>query len=173
MTEHIKQVLQGQFEAALSMLRARIEYCPDEQWDDLVGEGTVRQDAYHVLFWLDYYLSPAETNVEPTIYSQKGGDEFQPGICEGLSRQETLEYIEYCHTKLVRIIAAETEVTLTGNSGFPSIFRRKPLSRMELHIYNIRHVEHHAAKIGLHLRRTHESSSELSTALRWVGTGWS
>jgi hypothetical protein len=53
MIDYVKQVLIGQFEAALCMLNQCIEACPEEHWDDKIGNATFRGVTYHMLFFLD------------------------------------------------------------------------------------------------------------------------
>jgi len=171
MTEHLKQVLRNQFEASLAMLKNRMEVCPPEQWEGLVTRGTFRQHVYHVLFWADYYLTPHEDQFVPSPFNERGGDELQPGACDGLEQADAIQYLALCHDKVLTVIAAETQASLEGGSGFPSIFVRYPLSRAELHLYNIRHIQHHTAQMSLFLRKVaDERGTELE--LPWIGTGW-
>jgi hypothetical protein len=39
-------------------------------------------------------------------------------------------------------------------------------SRAELHVYNIRHIHHHAAQLSLRLRL------DTGRGVDWVGSGW-
>jgi len=171
MIELVKQTLLGQYEAALAMTKLRIEACPDEHWETKVGEGTIKQDAYHLLFWANYYLTEHESKFVPNEFNERGGDEFQPVISEGLSKADTLAFIEKTHENIITSLERETEGTLHGDSGFPSVFRRRPLSRLELHIYNIRHIQHHMAQMSLALRKLSDANG-LGLKLPWVGTGW-
>src|SRR5204862_57748 len=100
-----------------------------------------------------------------------GGDELRPVISDGLDKPDTLEFLDHCHQKMLAVIGAETQASLEGGSGFPSIFKRYPLSRAELHLYNIRHLQHHTAQLSLHLRRLADSSGA-ALELPWIGTGW-
>lgn len=171
MTEHYKQIVRNQYEAALSMLKQRIQTCPEQHWEDNVGQGTFRQDAYHVLFWADYYLTPHEDQFVLSPFNERGGDELRPVISDGLEKADTLDYLLHCHDKVLQVVAAETLESLEGGSGFPSIFKRYPLSRAELHLYNIRHLQHHTAQLSLHLRRLADESGT-PPELPWIGTGW-
>src|SRR5438105_7891686 len=121
MTEHFKRIVLRQYEAALSMLKQRIEVCPAEQWEGIVGRGMFRQHAYHTLFWTDYYLTTHEDQFALSSFNERGGDEREPGSCDGLEKPDALEYVEHCHTKILTIIPAETQTYLEGDSGFPSI----------------------------------------------------
>lgn len=170
MIELIKQTFIGQYEATLAMLKLRVEACPDEYWETKVGEGMIRQDAYHVLFWTNYYLLENESAYIPSEYNLRGGDEREPVMCQGLTRTDTLAFIEHTHNNIIVSLGKETEATLQS-AAFPSIFRRKPFTRLELHIYNIRHLQHHTAQMSLALRKLSDANG-LGLKLPWVGTGW-
>jgi hypothetical protein len=60
------------------------------------------------------------------------------------------------------VIAAETAETLTAGCGF----QRRPISRAELHVYNLRHIQHHAAQLSLRLRL------DAQQEIPWIGSGW-
>jgi hypothetical protein len=167
----LSEVLLGQYEAALKMLRQSVTICPDTHWQTKVGHGTIRQDAYHALFWCSYYLTRHETEYIPSDFHRRGGNELGPTISEGLEQQDTLAFIEDTHTRVVQTLAEETESTLSGESGFPSIFVRRPITRCELHVYNIRHLQHHVAQINLTLRRISDTEG-LDLKMPWVGPGW-
>ncbi len=171
MIDYLKAIYIGQFEAALAMMKQRIEACPPEYFDAPIGDATFRQMAYHALFWLDYYLSVHEDEFVVSDFVLHGGDERRPILSDGLPKEETLSYINYCHTKILTTIDAETEESLQDGSGFPSIFVRTKLTRGELHLYNLRHIQHHTAQLSTLLRRISDENN-LSLKLPWVGTGW-
>ncbi|MBS1903945.1 MAG: DinB family protein [Bacteroidetes bacterium] len=153
------------------MLKHSLAACPAQHWDAKVGHSTIRQDAYHALFWCSYYLTRHEDQYQPSEYHKRGGNELEPVISTGLEKEDTLRFIEDTHDRIVRTIADETEGSMSGDCGFPSIFRNSPLSRLELHVYNIRHLQHHVGQINITLR--HISDAEgLDLKLPWVGPGW-
>jgi hypothetical protein len=78
-------------------------------------------------------------------------------------RDETLAYLAACRQKLLETIGSETPESLQGASGFS----RLPFSRGELHLYNIRHVQHHTGQLSAYLRRIVEDGERW-----WVKTGW-
>mgnify|MGYP006940534581 FL=1 len=59
-----------------------------------------------------------------------------------------MDYLEFCMNKADRVTSAETVESLEEFSGF----ERRLFSRGELHIDNIRHIQHHAAQLGLRLQ---------------------
>jgi hypothetical protein len=165
--DYMRQILIGQFEASLAMLNACIAACPEEHWEGKIANGTFRWVAYHTLFFVDLYLSPSEEAFELRELHQRGGDEREPVASAGLSKEETLAYVALCRQKVLDILGGETRDSLEGPSGFSW----RKFSRGELHIYNIRHVQHHAGQLSAFLRRVDESCRDRG-ALPWVATGW-
>jgi hypothetical protein len=77
-------------------------------------------------------------------------------------RQAVKEYLNHCRDKAADVIAAET----TGSLEAPCGFARRNISRAELHVYNLRHVQHHAAQLGLRLRLDYGDN------IPWIDSGW-
>ena len=59
-----------------------------------------------------------------------------------------LSYLQNVRRKAQDTIARESAEVLAGPSGF----NWRKCSRAELHVYNIRHIQHHAAQLSLRLR---------------------
>jgi hypothetical protein len=75
--------------------------------------------------------------------------------------------VEICRRKLVETLAAETPESLAAPSGFS----RLSFSRGELHLYNLRHIQHHTGALSAYLRRV-DASLKDSKAVDWVRKGW-
>ena len=71
-------------------------------------------------------------------------------------------YGTFCREKASATIGEETEQTLCAEARFP----RRNCSRAELHVYNIRHIQHHAAQLTLRLRL------DTDVDVPWIGSGW-
>jgi uncharacterized damage-inducible protein DinB len=168
MIDYLKQILIGQFEASLAMMKLCVEACPAEHWDGKIANSTFRQVAYHTLFCTDMYLSANEEAFSLRDLHARGGDERGEVASPGLSQEETLSYVIICREKMLESLAAETPASLAGSSGFSW---RKDVSRGELHIYNIRHIQHHTGQLSAYLRRV-KAAGEQPRALPWVATGW-
>lgn len=169
MFEYFKTILTSQYEAALCMMDHCIRACPDAQWEGKVANRTFRWVAYHTLFWTDMYLSPGDEDafILRDIH-QLGGDERDDDADNpGLDKNETLNYVAICRQKMIESVSAETAETLQGPSGFVG----RPKTRGELHIYNIRHVQHHTGQLSAYLRRVDPASSSFRS-LPWIGSGW-
>jgi uncharacterized damage-inducible protein DinB len=167
MIDYIKRILADQFEAALCMLNQCIEACPPEHWEGKIANDTFRQVAYHTLFFVDFYLSPGEEAFRLRELHQRGGDERNPYPSVGLTKEETLAYVAVCRQKLTETLAGETRASLEGKSGFSY----RLVSRGELHLYNLRHVQHHTGQLSAYVRRLGGTFSD-PKVMPWVGTGW-
>src|ERR1700730_17947688 len=116
--DFVKQILTGQFEAALAMMKQCVEACPLELWEGKIANDTFRQVAYHVLFFVDLYLTPNEESFSLRDIHHRGGDERSPTPSAGLTKCETLAYLLTCRQKMIEMLAAETQDSLEGPSGF-------------------------------------------------------
>jgi hypothetical protein len=124
--------------------------------------------AYHALFFVDLYLSPSEELFELRDLNERDGDErTSTAASVGLSKDETLAYVAICRQKALETLARETRESLEGPSGFS--YRK--CTRGELHLYNIRHIQHHTEQLSAYLRRVDPELKD-PKALRWVGSGW-
>lgn len=171
MTDDIKPILAAQFEAALCMLRDCIERCPPEHWDGLIAKYPFWQVAYHTLCFVDFYLAPGDEAWEPRTgeggFHPKGRadlDDEYPS--RRFTRAELLAYLALCRAKLHEVLgeapsAGRARESLEAPSGFP----RLPFSRAELHLYNMRHIQHHTGQLGAYLRRAGVDTD-------WVKAGW-
>src|SRR3954466_4395908 len=132
MTDQFKQILTGQFEAALCMLNQCVAACRAEHWEGKIASGTFRWVTYHTLFFTDLYLSPGEQAFTLRDLHARGGDEREPIATAGLSKDESLAYLAICRQKMLDTFASETTESLAAPSGFSWL----PFSRAETHLYN-------------------------------------
>ena len=169
MLDLIRQTYRRQYGAALAMLADCITRCEPAGWEAPVGSIPFWHVAYHALFYADLYLSPRENEFERRPFHQENSQFFgrlpfpphTPVTLERIyDRQTLLAYVPHCLAKLDLSLASETEATLAGESGFPSL----PIPRGELHIYNIRHIQHHTGQLSATLVR------EQGAGAGWVGT---
>lgn len=171
--------LLSQFLAALAQLRAAVERCPDDLWNTPLAGLTFDQAAFHALFFADYYLAPtaplataadaAAFRAQP-FHAQHAADFADYEELEDRPQRNTysraflLAYADHCAAKARAVIAAETDASLAAPCPFPNLERA---SRAELHIYNTRHLQHHAAQLTLHLRQL----APPNTAPDWTKRG--
>jgi uncharacterized damage-inducible protein DinB len=167
MIDYMRTMFTGQYEAALAMLSQCIAACPPQHWEGKIANDTFRQVVYHTLFFTDFYLSASEQAFELRELHQRGGDERGPQASLGLDKSDALTYVAIIRQKIVDSLAAETPESLQGPAGFA----RRKHSRGELHVYNIRHMQHHIGQLSAYLRRVDPQLSD-PKALKWIGSGW-
>jgi len=169
MIDLYRHALVSQFDASLSMLEECLRACPDPHWDQKIAHYTFWQVAYHALCFVDVYLSPDDASWQPRRDPAAPGGGLHPAGRAELDEEfpsrrfekaELIGYIGICRDKLRAALAAETEPTLQGPSGFPHL----KFSRAELHLYNLRHAQHHTGQLTASLRRA-------GVQTRWVKAG--
>jgi hypothetical protein len=169
MLNTLKGMLAHQFDAAFCTLNACIDRCPETGWNSPVGNLAFCQVAFHTLFFADLYLGQ---NLESFRRQQfhRDNEDFSRDYEELQDRKQVLlydrrsikTYLEHCRTKASAVIAVEAADTLSARTGF----ERRDFSRAELHVYNIRHIQHHAAQLSLRLRL------DAKQDIPWFGSGW-
>jgi hypothetical protein len=162
MIDFLRSTIRQQFHAAIDMLANAIEDCPDPVWS---GDGphAFWYLAFHVLFFLDLYLC------------EEGESQFHPPAPFGLTeledqvvpperaygKDELLGYLEHCRKKLDAVMEGMTEAWAVN----PCPFAYRDMSNAELLLYNMRHVQHHAAQLNMLLRQRTDSAPD------WVSKG--
>ena len=147
----ITKVLVSQYKAGLQMLRQVIEKVPAEQWNSTEYNNPNWQLAYHALWGVKFYLGAAPESYIPWENAIEGAESLggdqewenpEVGtVVEGVhTKDELLLFIDELEEGLPKAIDA---LPLHNNSGFEWY----PYSRLELHINNIRHLQHHTAQI--------------------------
>jgi uncharacterized damage-inducible protein DinB len=155
-----KTTLWRQFGAAIDMLDNAMLACPDSIWSDSSSHPEFWHVAYHTLFWLDFYLSDSPEGFTPPPPFKL--EELDPAgrMPERVyTRKELGAYLEHGRAKCRARIESLTEETALRRFKFGSI----DFSIAELLLYNMRHVQHHAAQLNLVLRQ------RVGSAPRWVG----
>jgi hypothetical protein len=164
-----QKLINGQYEAALCMLNRCIDQCPESDWDAPVVNLKFCQVAFHVLFFTDFYLESTEDAIRDQAFHRANLDAFRDYEELEDRKQQLLyeraflkDYVQHCRTKSGRVVASESEQSLTTRCGFS----RRDCSRAELHVLNIRHIQHHTAQLSLKLKLDANKGAE------WVGSGW-
>lgn len=162
MIEPVKAALTAQFEAALWMLKDCLAKCPDEHWDGKIAHYPFWNVAYHVLCFADLYLSPREQEWKPRAIHPTGMKELSEEFpSRRFERAELLEYVDFCRAKALEQFRGETAESLAGGSGFDWY----KVNRLEMHLINLRHIQHHTGQLSAFLRR-------LTIDAKWCGSGW-
>ncbi len=143
-----------QFGAAIDMLDNALRACPDDLWHEPLWETEAERPeyahywylVYHTLFWLDFYLSGGvESFTPPAPFTR---DELDPaGLLpeRPFSKDELQAYLEHCRKKCRATIEALTDETAQR----PCRFGWGEVTFGGLLLYNMRHVQEHAAQLSL------------------------
>lgn len=143
----VKEIVWQQFGAAIDMLDNALVACPEQLWSDRSQQPEFWYVTYHTLFWLDLYLSGSlEGFTPPAPFTL---DELDPaGVLpeRPYTKNELRSYLNYCRRKCQTTIEALTDekagqrIGISGVAGGPFL---------ELLLYNMRHVQEHAAQLSL------------------------
>ena len=159
--------LWSQFGAALDMLENALLACPDELWRVRLSSDRSQPPefsefwyvAYHTLFWLDLYLSGSVEGFAPPAPFTL--DELDPaGLLpeRPYSKNELQTYLNHGREKCRAAIEALTDDKARHRCGFSW----GEVSFAELLLYNMRHVQEHAAQLNLIL------GQKIGSAPGWV-----
>jgi len=171
MIDTLKELLAHQYEATLCTLHFCVARCPDELWNARVAKWQFCQAAFHTVFFADYYLQPSEDvdafKRQPfhlehkDVFRDYEELEDRPQVLT-YEKAFVLEYTQSVRRKAQETIAREDADALAGPSGFSW----RKCSRAELHVYNMRHIQHHAAQLSLRLRL------DSHVDIPWVSHAW-
>ena len=152
-----RDVLWGQFGAAIDMLENAIRACPDEVWRDRHRRPEFWHLAYHTLFFLDLYLGAAAKGFAPpppfTLSELDPSGRLPDRVYE---KDELLAYLEHGRIKARDRIAALTAASALLHCDYGWV---QP-TVLESLFYNMRHVQHHAAQLNLLLRQATSSAPD-------------
>lgn len=159
----VTKAIVSQYLASLAMLRQAIELCPDDVWVASKWRNRYWHIAYHTLFYSHLYVCASEAVFTPWQKHRPScrrlGVSSQNGeLPEPYSKADLLEYHEICCKQIETLVPA---LPLDEPSGFDWV----PFSRFELHLYNIRHIQHHAGQLVERLR------TECDIGVPWVRMG--
>jgi hypothetical protein len=165
-----------QFGAAIEMLEHAVTACPTPLWTRCLwrvpsSSGYPPRFAefwyvsYHTLVWLDLYVAgvPEQEFAPPAPFPQGEIDSIETLPERPYTKEELLAYLaslrQTCHTRL----AALTDEEARRSVEYPWI-RAEPITYLELQLYNMRHVQEHAAQLSLFLGQHAVPDAEY----RWV-----
>jgi len=114
--------------------------------------------AYHALYFTDLYLSSNEQGFRPPPFHREDSNWLgvnlsapQKSVVASppYDKETLVAYLDACQSKARQAMESESDATLAGPSGFPWL----GFSRLEAHLYNIRHVQHHTGQLSASLQR--------------------
>jgi hypothetical protein len=158
-----KTALWRQFGAAIDMLDRAVVACPPSLWTQRLWRdppppplppqfGEFWYVAFHALVWLDLYLGggPEEDFAPPAPFAHGELDSIEALPAQPYTREEVRAYLvslrQTCHATLVGLTddQAHRPVAYPWLAG-------QPINFLELQLYNLRHVQEHAAQLSLFL----------------------
>lgn len=157
------EVVASQIRASLQMLRSTIESCPDALWQRDSEHNAYWVLAYHTVYFAHLYLSPTKKAFVPFERPVEGKSGFgwsdlgdwsklTPG--DIYAKEDVLAYCDHVHRVVPELVAS-------APFDAPSGFHWLPFSKGEAHLYNLRHIQHHAGQLADRLRQIAD-----------VGTKW-
>jgi hypothetical protein len=166
MINQLKQTLWNQFGASIDMLHNAVELCPEEL---MHSNKRIFYTIYHTIFFLDYYSTIPPRNVSPLLpYTLKAEHEIPEEALDDIvpdrlySKAELIQYLLACRERCRKMIDGLTEESLQARFVEEPDWGPKDYPVLEIFLYNMRHVQHHAAQLNLYLRQ------HLNTAPGWV-----
>jgi len=163
-----RSVIVSQIRAALTMLRAAIEACPDSLWNRGSDDNRFWVLAYHALFFAHLYLFPSEKAFEPWPVRIEGRPEMGRDHLGDWTklRPEDLyaksDVLAYCTH--VEGLVADRVASTPFDQPVDFSWIRPPCTQLELHLYNLRHIQHHAGQLSERLRQA------TGSGIDWVKT---
>ena len=152
----LNQDIWNQFGGSIDMLENALRHCPDECWNT---DTKFWYNAYHCLFFLDYYLTLEPENFAPP--APFTFSEFEDVLPDRVyTRKELLDYVAFNREKCREFIAGLTDDR--WNDRWINVSGTMNYSILEILLYNMRHVQHHVAQLNLLLRQ------EIDDAPQWV-----
>jgi hypothetical protein len=159
----IRHSIARQYRASLAMLGQAVEVCPESLWLSPDYPNRYWHIAFHTVFYAHFYLHPSEAEFRPWAKCIKDSQFLGPRPWAPhetplrptpYTKAEVLEYHALCCAEM------ETRVPSLDLAA-PSGFYWLPFNKLELQLYNIRHVQHHTGQLADRLR-----------AAAGIGLGW-
>ena len=163
----MKHILQSQYHASLDMLRGAITQCDDTLWHSTDYHHPFWRVAYHTLFFADLYLAESLERYTPwakhvdeleSLGPMVHKDGKMPKAGPPYSMEDVEEYFRLVSAKVDPSVEA---LDFEAGSGFFWL----DFSKLEVQLYNIRHIQHHTGQLIERIRQN------LNLPVRWVIKG--
>jgi len=152
-----------QFGAAIDMLDNALMACPASLWTQRLWRahppsefppqfGEFWYVAFHALVWLDLYLSgvPKEEFAPPAPFTQGELDSVEALPERPYTKEELRPYLAFTRQKCNTTLGALTDEQARRPVEYPWS-AGQPITYLELHLYNLRHIQEHTAQLRLFL----------------------
>ena len=144
----LENVIRSQYHATLSMMQQAVEKYPPALWNRSEDKNRTWQVAYHALFYTQLYLQPTLDDFVPWPGHIADAENMDPELLAGeaeteapYTQEDILDYITFCRGRVDDIVPL---LDLEGGSGFHWL----PMSKIELQIYSIRHLQTHIGELA-------------------------
>lgn len=176
MISFFNQTIWRHFGGSLTMLGEVIKTCPAAAWGE---DRKIFYMNYHVLIFLDYYLSDPVRSFQPLLPFRlmPAGDLPEGAIddvipADDFTQEQMLLYLQQITANAKPLILARTEEQWEENWIQPAEIHLHGLcpslvehySRLDILYYNFRHVQHHIGQLNLLMRQRY------GVAADWVAT---
>jgi hypothetical protein len=140
----------SQYLAALAMLEQVVTRCPPELWEDGEEDSRFWHIAYHSLFFTHLYLQESKAAFKPwskhrheyeALGMVRWPSPHKPEIGEPYTQAEVLEFLASCRDLVFHQLPAT-------DFAAPSGFDWLPFDKVELQVYNLRHLHQHIGELG-------------------------
>lgn len=147
-------IVKSQFSAALAMFEQAVQACPDAHWNNPAHIDRFWHVAYHTLFYTDLYLGLPDNDFVARPYHFDKAQWFpeDPAEYEKITifpKTDILAYLAFVRERLDTVIGRLVDVSLDR----PCPFTWLDMSIPECLLYNMRHVQHHAAQLLLMMQQ--------------------
>jgi len=155
----LNEAIRNQLVASIDMLENAIKKCPQNQWNT---DRRIWYNAYHCIFYIDYYLTRDPQNFNPPdLFTLSEFKRIDPPRV--YNKEELLSYLKFCRAKAKSILENIDQIGLLEDWKKEKAI--KNYSFLEIILYNLRHIQHHAAQINTWLR------IEIDDAPDWIARG--
>jgi hypothetical protein len=177
----LSTALWRQFGAAIDMLDHAVAACPAALWTKRLWPEAPPPPfpprfaefwylTYHTLVWLDLYLSgvPEEDFAPPAPFLSGEIDSIATQPDQPYSMEELRAYLAALRQKCQATLLGLTEEEARRPIEYPWV-AGQPISYLELQLYNLRHVQEHAAQLSLFLGQHAVPETDLGWVARATG----
>ena len=154
-------ILIRQYGAVIDMLDETVQRCPDELWLDQLPVYPFWRLAYHAAFYTHLYSSDTAESFVPWehLKTDLADPDHELGKDdEPCTKEDVAAYNRFI---VEHVRSAIPRQDLDGPSGIPWW---NQFNKMEMHIYNIRHTQHHVGQLVDRLR------NETGMDVKWIGS---
>jgi hypothetical protein len=158
---NIHKNITSQYLASLEMLKQVIERCPASIWNSPEDKMKFWQIAFHALFFTHFYLQDTAQTFTTWSKHRPEHESFNQDRLAPLTpyeREELLEYLVICQEQVKQKVS---NLNMETDSGFHWL----PFNKLELQIYNIRHLQQHTGELMERL------GTRAEVEIDWVAMG--